>query len=59
MYLGYSEQREGHHKVERMALDVYQGHIVDNNIEIAFSVSGNIWNDMSIFAQLNTCSNSM
>jgi len=42
MYLGYSEQREGHHKVERMALDVYQGHIVDNNIEIAFSVSGNI-----------------
>jgi len=41
-----------------MALDVYQGHIVDNNIEITFCISGNIWHDKWIFAHLNTCSNS-
>jgi len=41
MYLGYREQRE-RHTAEQVALDVYQGHIVDNNIEITFCISGNI-----------------
>ena len=58
MYLGYREQRE-RHTAEQVALDVYQGHIVDNNIEITFCISGNIWRDKWIFAQINTRSNSM
>ena len=52
MYFCYREQRE-RYTAERMALDVYEWHIVDNNMEIMFCVSGNIWHDKWIFAQLN------